>query len=195
MQPLTSDDILDIARYELDRAQFRARIIELKKRRRVQVGDLITIVFENRDTVRFQIQEMMRAERIVTADRIQEEIDIYNDLIPGPNMLSATLLVEITDQQRLREILDRFIGIDRGGSTFLLIGADRIEATYEGGHSKEDRVSAVHHITFLLTEANVTALKNGEAPASLEIRHRNYTATVGLTTDTCMSLTEDLGQN
>ena len=127
MNPLKLDDLVDIARYERERPEFRTRIIALKRRRRVQVGELVTLVFENRETVRFQIQEMMRAERIVTDDRMDEELQTYNQLVPAALQLSATLLIEITDREHLREILDRLVGMDRGGTTYLVVGDERIE--------------------------------------------------------------------
>ena len=197
MRPLTRADIIDIAAYELERSVFRPRIIELKKRRRIQVGELVTLVFENRETMRFQIQEMMRAERIVVEERIQEEIDTYNPLIPEQNALSATLLIEITDQSRLREMLDLFIGIDHGGTTFLVIGEgtdseERIEAEFEGGHSKENRVSAVHYVTFRLTADQAQSLALGEASAAFEIAHPNYRAIAPIPDRVRESLAADL---
>ena len=192
MQPLTQADLVDIAAYEAERPAFRERIIALKKRRRVQLGDLITLVFENRDTVRFQIQEMMRAERIVAQERIQEELDTYNELIPAPNELRATLLIEITDQARLREILDRFIGIDHGGTTFLVVDGERIEAEYEGGHSKENRISAVHYVTFALSAAQAEAFTQSAAPVSFEVLHGDYAASCAIAPEARASLAEDL---
>lgn len=192
MHPITRADIVDIAQYELERQDSRAMVIELKRSRRVQVGDLVTLVFENRDTVRFQIQEMMRAERIVTDDRIQQEIDTYNELIPPQNSLSATLLIEITDQEHLREILDRFIGLDHGGTTFLLLGSDRVEADYEGGRSKEDRVSAVHYVTFTLTDTQISRITSTDTPLSFEVRHGDYAATVTVPAGVRYSLASDL---
>ena len=97
----TLDDIADLRAYEHEREDFRARIIELKKRRRVPVGPVVSLVFESRDTVRFQVQEMARAER--HADRcsqIQQELDTYNPLIPGPGRLAATLFIELTTKVR-----------------------------------------------------------------------------------------------
>ena len=197
MRPLTRADIIDIAAYELERSVFRPRIIELKKRRRIQVGELVTLVFENRETMRFQIQEMMRAERIVVEERIQEEIDTYNPLIPEQDTLSATLLIEITDQARLRELLDLFIGINHGGTTFLVIGGgtdseERIEAEFEGGHSKENRVSAVHYVRFRLTADQAQSLAFGEASAAFEIAHPNYRAIAPIPDRVRESLAADL---
>lgn len=192
MRPLASGDLLDIAAYEAERPAFRERVIALKKCRRARVGALVTLVFENRDTVRFQIQEMMRAERIVAPERIQEELDTYNQLIPGPNELRATLLVEITEQARLREILDQFIGVDKGGTTFLVVGEERVEAEYEGGRSKEDRISAVHYVTFPMTPAQAQAFADGGALASLEVSHRGYEASCPVSPEMRASLAEDL---
>jgi hypothetical protein len=79
---LTLDDIADLRAYERERDRFRSRVIAVKKRRRVAVGPFITLVFENRDTIRFQIQEMARVEKLLSDSAIQTELDIYNPLIP-----------------------------------------------------------------------------------------------------------------
>jgi hypothetical protein len=84
MKPLAVEDIKNLHEYELERPVFRQRVIEVKKKRRIPLGPLMTLVFENRDTVRFQVQEMVRIERIARPDRVQEEVDVYNELLPGP---------------------------------------------------------------------------------------------------------------
>ena len=112
MNKVALEDIVGNAAYERVREKSRQRIIELKRRRRVSVGDNLTLVFENRDTVIFQIQEMMRAEKIADLDKIREEIEVYNELIPSQRELSATLFLEIEDQTHLREDLLKFLGID-----------------------------------------------------------------------------------
>jgi hypothetical protein len=192
MKPLTTADIVDIAQYERERPTYRPHMTRLKKSRRVQIGDIVTFVFENRDTVRFQIQEMMRAERIVMDDRIREEVDTYNQLIPAPGQLSATGLIEITDQANLRTILDTMIGLDRGGTTFLVIGDDRVEAVYEGGQSNEVRISAVHYLTFDLTPEQSKAIAPGGPQVSIVIEHPNYHAEQILPDDVRASLATDL---
>src|SRR5215470_16717864 len=111
MQKVTLDEIVGSERYEKIRDEFRHRIIELKKHRRVSVGDYITLVFENHETVLFQIQEMLRAERITDIDKIRFEVDTYNELIPGEGELSTTLLIEITEQKHIRPALVKLIGI------------------------------------------------------------------------------------
>lgn len=99
MKKIEYSEVKNIYEYEKIRNDFRNYIIDLKKRRRVEVGNRISIVFENRDTVLFQIQEMMRAERMVDDNEIKFEVDTYNDLIPEKNELSATLFIEVDDPQ------------------------------------------------------------------------------------------------
>ena len=96
--PLVLEDIEDLRAYERGRDAFRRSIIELKKRRRVAVGPFMTVLFENRETVRFQIQEMARVERMATDDQIQGELDVYNALLPSAGELSATMFIELTDE-------------------------------------------------------------------------------------------------
>src|SRR5512147_1485818 len=144
MNKVELTDIMGNAAYEKGRDKFRQRIIELKRHRRVSVGDKVTLVFENRDTVIFQIQEMMRAEKISDLDKIREEIEVYNELIPGPGELSATLFLEIEDQTHLREDLLKFLGIDE--AVYFEIGSHSIHARFEAGHSKEDKISAVQYV-------------------------------------------------
>src|SRR5215467_260530 len=107
MRSVTLEDVAGLARYAEMRGDVRKRIIELKRPRRISVGDKVSFVFENFDTVLFQIQEMLHAERIVDLDRVREEIAVYNQLMPGKNELSATMLIEITDQARVEEELER----------------------------------------------------------------------------------------
>src|SRR3954447_15301028 len=110
---LTLADIVDLRAYEREREEFRGRVMAEKKVRRVAVGPIVTMVFENRDTVRLQIQEMARAERMLRDEQIQEELDTYNPLIPGAGELSATLFVELTTPDELREWLPKLVGIER----------------------------------------------------------------------------------
>src|SRR5919197_5036696 len=126
MEQIILEDILGFAAYEKVRQKFRDDIIEKKKKRRIALGDRVSIVFENRDTVIFQIQEMLRAERIADLDKIREEIAAYNELIPNPGELSATLFLEIEDQTHLRDDLLKFLGIDE--AVYLKVGSNSIHA-------------------------------------------------------------------
>ena len=119
-RPLTLDDIADQRAYERERDAFRRDVIAHKKVRRVTVGPVITLTFESRMTMRFQVQEMARAERMTTDEQIQHELDVYNRLLPVPGELSATLFLELTTEDDLRTWLPRLVGIER--SVVLEIG-------------------------------------------------------------------------
>ncbi len=192
MERITADDIANLHEYELERPDFRSRVIALKSRRRVPLGPLMTLVFENRDTVRFQIQEMLRVERIVRPDRVQHELDVYNDLLPGPGEVAATLFIEITDPPRVQEILDGFIGLDEPGHVALAVGELRFPALFAPGQSREDRISAVHYIRFPLGDEGSRALAAGRE-AALEVAHGNYRARQVLSKETAEELLRDFG--
>ncbi|MBI3015005.1 MAG: DUF3501 family protein [Candidatus Tectomicrobia bacterium] len=172
MEKLRRSDIKDIIAYEKERVPLRREIVALKKLRRVFVGPLITVVFENRDTVRFQIQEMMRAERIVEEEGIAHEIETYNELIPGSGELSATLFVELDDSSRIRGVLNDLIGVNE--KVFLEIGGERVQAIFQPGTYREDRLSAVHYVKFRLTPERIRAFRESPEPVALLIDHPNY---------------------
>jgi hypothetical protein len=191
MKRVTLDEVAGLERYEAVRPAFRQQIIDLKKHRRVAVGQNITFVFENHDTMLFQIQEMVRAERIVDLDRIRQEIDVYNELVPGPQELSATMLIEITEMERIREELVKLIGIDQ--AVHLQIGQQaRIPAEFEGGRSKEDKLSAVQYVRFRLPNEACRAFITGTEPIRLVIEHPNYRATANIDGAVRASLAHDL---
>ena len=152
MRKLTVDDIVDHRAYERERDEFRARIIEVKRRRRVQLGEIVTIVFENTDTMRFQVQEMARAERMLTDDAIAHEVATYNELIPGPGELSGTLFIELVDDARLRNWLPRLVGIEFA-VRFELADGSRVESVPEDEErlTRDDITSTVHYLKFPFT--------------------------------------------
>lgn len=189
MKKVALEDVMGIAAYEKVREKFRQGIIELKKIRRVALGDNVSLVFENRDTVIFQIQEMIRAEKISDLDKIREEIETYNGLLPEPNELSATLFLEIEDQAHLREELLKFLGIDE--AVFLKVGSHSIRARFEEGRSKEDKISAVQYVRFRFSQQAREAFLKGE-DCELMIDHPSYKARAPLASDTRQSLIEDL---
>src|SRR4051794_30744006 len=110
---LTLDDISDLRAYEREREAFTDHVIGVKRRRRIPLGPLVTLVFENRETIRFQIQEMARIEKLISDEAIEAELRAYNPLIPEPGTLSATLFVELTSDELLREWLPKLVGIER----------------------------------------------------------------------------------
>ena len=174
MMALTKADLLSYEDYERSRDVFRKRIIDLKQRRRLSVGDKITLLFENRETIQFQIQEMIRAERIVDPDKVQGELDVYNALLPGEGELSATLFIEITDSDHIERDLDAFQGIDRGQTVALRAGSLAVYGQFEGGHSKEDKISAVHFVKFCPSPEWIRELAQEGASVSIRIDHSAY---------------------
>lgn len=193
MKKIELSEVKNIYEYEKIRENFRNYIIDLKKKRRIEVGNRVSLVFENRDTVLFQIQEMMRAERMVDDEEIKFEVDTYNELIPEKNELSATLFIEVDDPQLLRPVLDSFIGLDRGNHVYLQIGdKHKIYADFEEGHSKEDRISAVHFIKFKFKPEQIEDFKNFQNELRLVIDHPNYKASAIISDETRKELIKDL---
>jgi Protein of unknown function (DUF3501) len=192
MNRLSRADIAPLEVYENERADFRRRIIELKARRRIAIGPSITLVFENRETVRFQIQEMLRVERIDEEEKVRHELEVYNGLIPEAGALSATLFIEITEPGRIKELLDRLMGIDRPGHLWLELGGERCPAEFEEGHSNEQKLSAVHYLRFRLTPEQRLRLGDPALAARLVIDHPHYQASAELGLPTRQSLLQDL---
>ena len=190
MKRIARQDVLDLAAYEHRREAFRARVIELKHPRRIAVGDRLTFVFENRDTVLFQIQEMLRAERTVKEDEIQAEIDTYNELIPAPDGLSATLMIEIPDAALVRRELDRLIGIDE--HVFLKIGDIQVRADFDSKQFEEDRISAVQYVRFPLGREPAERFSDPSVLVALHVAHPNYRAAAPIEGPSRASLARDL---
>ncbi|MBI2893778.1 MAG: DUF3501 family protein [Deltaproteobacteria bacterium] len=172
MRPIERGEILDLGAYEEVRDRHRKRIIALKRDRRIRVGDRVTIVFENRDTLVFQIQEMLRTERISSERGILGEIEVYSSLLPGPDELSATLFVEVTDPSRLAEDLHALVGIDE--HVALVLGDRRLRARFEEGRQTADRLAAVQYIRLDVGADARALLADPAVPAALEIDHPRY---------------------
>jgi hypothetical protein len=186
------DEVRNLHEYEKIRDTFRREVIALKRHRRVAVGDRLSFLFENRATVLFQIQEMIRAERIVADDRIQDEIDVYNALLPEAGELSATMMIEIERKEAIKPELDRFMGIDSGEHVWLQVGREHaVPGRFEEGHSKEDKIAAVHFVRFALPPDARQAF--AREPAALVVEHGDYRARTPLPEETLRALREDLG--
>ena len=193
--PLTLDDIVDQRAYEREREDFRRHVIELKRKRRVGVGPFVTLVFENRDTIRFQIQEMARAEKIITDEGIQTELDVYNPLIPGAGQISATLFVELTDQEQLMTWLPKLVGIETEVELRLgPAGQKRVRCRVDEAHlrqlTRDEITASVHYVHFDLDEDEVTVF--GQDPVVLALTHPAYEHEVELTDATKAELLADL---
>lgn len=175
MKKIGISDLKNILEYEKVRNDFRSKIISMKKERRLKVGERLTLTFENRYTVTFQIEEMMRIERIIDEIKINAEIEAYNELIPGKNELSATLFVEVDEQDQIKPVLDSLVGLNKD-SIFLQVGERKIPATFEEGHATDDRISAVQYVKFKLSLADMEAFGKPSTPIRIVIDHPNYSA-------------------
>lgn len=193
---LSLEDIADLRAYERERDEFRTRVIALKRRRRVHVGPVVTFVFENRDTIRFQIQEMARAERMLTDEAIQGELDAYNPLIPDAGELSATLFIELTTEGELREWLPKLVGIERSVELRVGEGKDAIvvSASPESGHAaqltRDEITASVHYIRWSFPPQLVERATAG--PLVLAVNHPEYQHHTRLSDETARELVEDL---
>jgi hypothetical protein len=192
MTPIAVDEILNLYEYEKVREARRRAVIALKAERRVAVGRYLSFVFENRDTVWFQIQEMIRAERIVDEARIAEEVAVYNALLPGPGELAATMFIEIEDAGRIKPVLDDLLGIDTRDYVRLEVGPHVVVGAFETGHSDEDlgKLSAVHFVRFALPAAARRIF--ADADVALVVDHPNERARAPLAVATRRRLAEDL---
>jgi hypothetical protein len=189
---LTLADIADVRAYERERTDFRARVIELKRRRRVCLGAIVTVLFENRDTIRFQIQEMSRVENLATDAAIQDELDTYNPMIPEAGQLRATLFIELTTDDQMREWLPKLVGVQHH-VVFHLPGGQEIRAVTDQRHESQltrDHVtSAVHYLRFDLSSDQVAAF---DGAVVLAVDHPDYDESSELSAVTVAELRSDL---
>ena len=174
MKAITPGDVIPYEEYDRQREAFRRKIIALKQRRRISLGPVITLVFENRDTLKFQIQEMLRAERILDPVKVQDELDVYNALLPKQNELSATLLIEITDEAKVKEKLDQFMGLDHGEKVAIVADGEEAFGEFEGGRSHETKISAVHFVRFRPTASMQRTFADLTRPVTIRVNHGGY---------------------
>ncbi|HXY94054.1 MAG TPA: DUF3501 family protein [Acidimicrobiia bacterium] len=191
MRKLTVDDIADHRAYERERDEFRRRIIDLKRRRRISLGNLVTVVFENTETMRWQVQEMARAERMLSDRAIAEEVATYNELIPEPGELSGTLFVELTDDVQLREWLPKLVGVEHH-VRFELSDGDRVDAVPEDGErlTRDDVTATVHYLKFPFSREQQRVLA-GRGPSRLVVDHPCYYAVTELSDEQRAELARD----
>jgi hypothetical protein len=191
MKAIERSEILPLGEYELVRPHFRARVIEEKKARRVAVGDFLSVVFENRDSVLLQIQEMLRTERITAEPAILHEIETYNDLLPGPGQLSVTAFVEIADRDTRERALVDLAGLEDAfavevdGKAFPATGK-RPDGFVEG------RTTAVHYLKATLDAPAIQAIRAGSAKVALLVKHPTLSLRAELGRGAVAKLAEDL---
>lgn len=174
MQKLKREDLLSLEKYAEERQAFRARIMEHKKNRIVQVGPNASIHFEDRQIMHYQVQEMLRAERIFEADGIQEELDAYNPLIPDGSNLKATFMLEFPDVEQRRTALQTLLGIEYK-VWVKVAGFDAVRpiADEDLERESEEKTSSVHFLRFEFTPEMILAAKQGAA-ISVGIDHDAY---------------------
>jgi len=174
MKKLTRDELMGLEQYATERSDFRSKVMAHKKNRQVQIGEHATLYFEDRLTIQYQIQEMLRVERIFEAAGIQEELDAYNPLIPHGSNWTATFMIEYSDENERKVALSKLIGIE--DKVWVQVeGFDRVYAIADEDleRNTEEKTSAVHFLRFELGETMVAALK-GAAAVNMGIEHENY---------------------
>ena len=190
---LVLTDILEQRAYERIRETRRAEIIELKRRRRIALGTIVTVMFENRDTMQSQIQEMLRVERVVSDEGVLEEIKAYNPMIPEVGQLCATLFIELTNDEQMREWLTKLVGIERAIAIKMANG-EVVKAVVDEGHAeqltRETVTAAVHYIRFEFTPQQVQEFAKGNVQVISTLS--NYLEAVELADFTVAELLTDL---
>lgn len=174
MKPLTPADLLSLEEYHQQRPEFRARVLAHKKNRQVGIGADTTLYFEDRLTIKYQVQEMLRIERIFELEAIEEELRAYNPLVPDGSNLKATFMIEIPDADVRRRELARLTGIE--DTIYAQVaGFERVDAIADEdlGRSTEEKTSAVHFLRFEFERPMCEALKRG-ASLGFGIDHPNY---------------------
>jgi len=190
---LVLGDILDQRAYERVRDAMRAEVIEVKRRRRLHLGTVVTVSFENRLTMQNQIQEMLRVERVVTDEGVLEELKAFNPMIPEPGQLCATLFVELTSDAQMREWLPKLVGIENS-IVLRLADATQVRGTVDEQHAegltRETVTAAVHYVRFEFTPDQVQEFAKGGVQLRCDLS--NYLEAIELPDFTVAELLNDL---
>ena len=192
MKKLTREDLLSLEEYDQARPAFRKEIMAHKQNRKLGVGPDATLYFEDEKTMRYQVQEMLRIEKIFDAAGIEDELQAYNPLIPDGNNWKATFMLEYSDPEERRQRLGELIGIER--KTWVRVGdADKVYpiANEDLERETEDKTSSVHFLRFELTPEMIAAAKSG-APLTVGIDHENYRHETPVPDNVRASLVADL---
>jgi len=185
MRHVSRSDIVDFETYGERRPASRERVMALKAARRVHVGPCLTFLFENPETIRYQVQEMMLAERIVKEADILHELETYNEVLGGPGELGATLLIEIESPVERDEKLRRWLDLPRHVYALLDDGT-RVRPSFDPRQISEGRLSSVHYVKFDT---------RGRVPVALGCTHPELTVETPLTVEQRQALAEDLAQD
>ncbi|MEI7969075.1 MAG: DUF3501 family protein [Betaproteobacteria bacterium] len=174
MPRITRESLLPLETYARTRKDFRARVIEHKKARKLAVGPNVTLIFEDELTLRYQIQEMLRIEKIFEEAGIQSELDAYNPLVPDGSNWKATMLIEFPDAEERRQRLAQLKGVE-DTAWIRVAGHDPVHAIADEDLDREndEKTSSVHFLRFELTDSMKASLRNG-ASLAVGITHENY---------------------
>lgn len=190
MKRIELSDIIDIAEYERKRNEYRPKIMKEKDKRRVHVGPQITYLFETFDTMLYQVQEMMRAERIVEEEGIWEEINTYNELIPEKNQLSASMFIEISDVEERKILLSKIVDLPK--HTYLMVDDFKILAEFDPRQGSDDKLSSVQYIKFTLNDEQSSRFNKADSKISLGFDHPYYDQQFELTNEQKNTLFNDM---
>ena len=192
---LTRKDLLSLEEYAENRSAIRSDTIQIKKLREVNLGEHLRMLFENKKTVQFQIQEMLRIEKIFEADGIQEELDVYNSLVPEGSNLKATMMIEYTNVEERTVALSKLIGVER--SVYFQVGNhDKVFAICNEDMDRETDVktSAVHFMRFEFDQGMVVEFGSG-TPVKAGVSRPHYNYEITLTSEVQDALNKDFNSN
>jgi hypothetical protein len=192
MPRIERESLMTLEAYAKARNDFRARVLAHKKPRTVHLGEHLTLIFEDELTIRYQVQEMLRIEKIFEEEGIREELDAYNPLIPDGTNLKATMLIEYEDVEERRRALGRLKGIE--GKVYVQVGdLDKVFAIADEDleRANEQKTSAVHFLRFELAAPAIAALRDG-ARLAIGVEHPEYRASVTVPAETRQALMADL---
>ncbi|HEU4618641.1 MAG TPA: DUF3501 family protein [Gammaproteobacteria bacterium] len=193
MTPLTANELYSLEQYHKLRREFRAKVLEHKKTRQVPLGPNATLYFEDRLTIQYQVQEMLRIERIFESEAIEEELAAYNPLIPDGSNLKATFMIEYPDVEERRQALERLAGIEDAIYAEIEGAPGRVAAIADEDleRTSDSKTAAVHFLRFELDPGAKAALKSG-ASLKLGCTHPEYRYEVQVTPPVRDSLAADL---
>lgn len=190
---ISRTDIVALSTYRQGRDEYIKKMIDYKRPRRIKLSDGITLLFENRNTVLFQIQELVNSEDLEDPKEVQEYIDIYSPMIPAPQELSGTLFIEVDDQDRLQKMLTALKGIEH--HLYLIVGDEKLQAVFEEEHDDREFTTSVHYLKFPLTDTAAAYLTTGSfehEQVRVLLDHPALVSEVPLSADTVAALAKDL---
>ena len=192
MKKLTNKDLLSLEEYDSNRETIKTEVIESKKHRSINIGNNIVLLFESFETIKYQVQEMLRIEKIFKKEEIEEEIGAYQALIPDGNNFKATMLIMYPDVEERRKMLEKLNGIEN--KMWLRINqSSKIYAMADEDldRANDEKTSAVHFLRFQLNSEEVDLFKNSDN-IQFGVDHDEYSTSVRVTKDTYKSLLKDL---